>query len=457
MSARRALFACDLDSQIFGALPLASRFAARNWRVTFALDCLRRLEPDLVARVSDRFEVVERPLTALAAQEEAHSADAVGVFATGSRMALFRHVALLAAQIFDGPRPALFCGFNGHVFERFEEGLAWRFGYDQIALNGPRDHDAFAAFVGGTAFAEQPVVVTGLRRRLGVPPSSSTRGPPDGARRLFVFAEQVIRPTEPARRMEMVRTLARLAAASPDWDVVIKARARPGAASFYRQTSHVEALVAQLERRPANLTITYESLDTLLPRADIFGTLSSTALFDALDNGLPCLLMGDLGVRNADGTHAVFGSGLTVNYAELPSLDASPRLAPDTAWLDRVGYGERYSPDALVDQLEAFEPSLPPHPSLYGFAQAARGAAPSPAKEAAIVAAWDAAQGALAGATDATAALARLEHALAAADRQRASDEAWRAREGRLDSVARQLGLHGAMRRLLQRGDHFPN
>ncbi|MET0314544.1 MAG: DUF6716 putative glycosyltransferase, partial [Hansschlegelia sp.] len=165
MTQRSVLFACDLDSQVFGALPLALAFRERGWRAVFAIDAGRALPKAVLERLAGRFEIVERPLGALAVSPEAREADAVGVFLTGSRMALFRHAFELAGRVLGGPRAALFCGFNGLVFEKFEEGAAWRLGYDFICLNGPRDRELFESFVARSAFEAQPVVVTGLRRK----------------------------------------------------------------------------------------------------------------------------------------------------------------------------------------------------------------------------------------------------------------------------------------------------
>ncbi|GLK67831.1 DUF6716 putative glycosyltransferase [Hansschlegelia plantiphila] len=451
MKQRRVLFACDLDSQVFGALPLALSFAARGWRVGFAIDA-GRMGGAVRERLSGRFEIIERSLGALAVQEDALGCDAIGVYATGSRVALFRHAAELAARVLGRPRPALFCGFNGLVLNRFEEGVAWRLGFDQICLNGPRDREAFSHFVTTTEFSGQPVVVTGLRRRTDAAPQPMKPQPGPG-RRLFVFAEQVAAPADPRRRFELVTALARLAAASPGWDVAIKARVRPEEQTFHDQTRHVEKLVAKLPDRPANLFVSYEPLDDLLPRADLFGTISSTALFDALDNGVPSLLVADFGVRNAHGAHVVFGSGLSVKLGELASLDAAPRRAPDPQWLDRVGYGDQHSPDALIDRLEAFDPSVPLPNALYMFEEAAHGAAPSSAFARTIIASRNETEAAWAAGdcAAARAAIGRLGSAIERSDRQRAIDEAWRTREGRAARAARRFGLYGAYKRLRRR------
>jgi hypothetical protein len=514
MSERSALLACDLDSQVFGALPLALAFQARGWRVTFAIETARTLPKPLLERLAGQFSVLERSINALPTDDEAFRHHAIGVFVTGSRLALFRHTLEIAAQAKRLPRPALFCGFNGLVFEKFEEGLAWRLGYDVIGLNGPRDQDAFVDFLHATDFERQPSVIVGLRRKTDAPPRplkipqpvvaseddaeeraddasdvaageerdadgapnaagredgataetsdeappsdsddpllrngqahgedekepsadvndddepngeerdpdsenggaealeasrqedgdggpedgedaattvSATSAAPSSPKKLFVFAEQVVVPRTLKEREALVATLARLAKASPGWDIALKARVRPDEQTFHSQPNHISKLLAAVRSKPRNLFVTYKPLDELLERADLFATISSTALFDAFDYGVPSLVATDFGLRNADGAHVFFASGLLVRLCDLPSLDDAPIQPPDERWVRRMGYGEPYSPEALIDWLETFDPAQPMPPSFVSFDAAAGVAAGSPQRAAALCKAY---------------------------------------------------------------------
>ncbi|MFC7053878.1 DUF6716 putative glycosyltransferase [Hansschlegelia quercus] len=433
MTIKRVAFACDLDSQVFGALPFARRLGARGVDVSFAIDAGRPV-PEAV---SGAFETQRRSLGALAASQDAFGFDAIGVFATGSRIALFRHTLALTARALRQPRPALFAGFNGFVYERFEEGVNWRLGCDVICLNGLRDSEAFGAIVGGGPFARQPVALTGLRRRWDAQtPTSASR------EKLFVFAEQVAVPAEPERRRALFQAIAGLASRSPDWEVVIKARVPPKRQTFWNQTAHVASIVAALPRRPKNLTVSYEPLERLLSRAALFGTVSSTALFDALDHRVPSLLATDLGLGAADGSEAMAGSGLGVRLADLASLDAAPRRAPASEWLRDVGYDDAFSPDALLTALDGFDGDFTPPPSLHSFETAAFGAAPSATMANTILAARDETEAALSAGANAAAAQEDLRVAIERSDRQRAIDEAWRTSEGGLAKLARRLKVY---------------
>lgn len=430
MTTRRVLLACDLDSQIFGALPLALAFAARGWKTTFAIESIDAVPAQLFERLTRDFEIVERSLGALPTDDATFDCDAVGVFATGSRLALFRHMLELSSRAKARPRPALFGGFNGLVFEKFEEGLAWRLGYDLIGLNGPRDRDAFTDFLQGTAFEGQPSVIVGLRRKTDAPPKplklASTAAA--GSSKIFVFAEQVIVPRGPYDRRALIASLARLAAASPGWTVLVKARVRPEERTFHGQQVHVSALVDEIDPRPANFSVSYEPLDELLPSADLFATVSSTALFDAFDHGVPSLVVSDFGVRNGDGAHVFFASGLLIELDGLRSLDDAPLRAPDARWLARMGYGDPYSPDALIDWLEAFDPSRPMPEAVVSAQTAVRRACGHEARAAEICDLWS-----------------RIEASLStgAGDRAAAERRASLARLGTLASEALQAGSAG--------------
>lgn len=445
MTGRRVLFVCDFDSQIFGALPAARTFEARGWAVRFVVPSLAAI-PQAARAAAQGFEIVEREIMALAVGGEAFGYDAIGVSLTGSGIALFRQALALAARATGRRRPALFCGFNGLVFEKFEEGLAWRLGYDVISLNGPRDRDAFEDFLHASAFAEQPCVITGLTRRADIPPRSPK---PAGARKTFVFAEQVVVPRLESEREALVATLARLAQASPGWDVVLKARVRRGEQTFHFQRGHVADLVDALRPRPRNLAVSHEPLDGLLARADLFATVSSTALFDAFDHGVPSLVASDFGLRNADGAHVFFSSGLLTNLRDLRSLDDAPALRPDPRWLDRTGYGPDHAPDALVDWLEAFDPSRAFPPAHVSAAEALRAAANSNTFRRKAEAAWREVEEALArdDAAAAHAALPRLGEALAAATVW--LEEGWG--DDALAAVARRLNVYRLYKRLSAR------
>ena len=322
-------------------MPFARSFGAAGWSVTFAIPHADALPDNARALLGDHGEVLPLSAADLAGDDAAFAADAIGVFSTGSTIARFRRLFADAAARRGGTRPAIFTGFNGLVYEKFEEGLAWRLGYDVVALNGDRDL-AMAREMLGADDGGQHFVVTGLR-----PGARVAQG---GQRdRMLLFAEQVAVPDTPAERTVLVVRLAEVARANPGWKVVVKPRIRPGEATFHGEVADLGALIAQ-SSPPKNLVIDHSPLPNLLARAGIFTTISSTALFEALDAGVPSFVVGDFGIRNAFGTHVLVNSGLFRTLEALGPLDELVLPGPAADWCAWVGHG--------IDGMEALRGAL---------------------------------------------------------------------------------------------------
>ena len=175
--------------------------------------------------------------------------DAIGVFLTGSKISDFRlALGLLPAS----ERPLLFCGFNGVVLEKYMEGMSWRLGYDLICLSGPRDREALERMLESSPFSGQRTVLTGLHRQTSSDQSQLSQ---EQRRKQLVFAEQVVMPSSPADRAEMVRILADLARRSPDWEVLIKPRIAPGETTFHSITDHISTTLQQAPVSYTHLTL----------------------------------------------------------------------------------------------------------------------------------------------------------------------------------------------------------
>ncbi|WP_349360290.1 tetratricopeptide repeat protein [Stappia sp.] len=337
------LFA-DMDSQIIGALPFARSFATAGWDVTFCVPRPDHIPAPLLRSVQDDFAIVSEPIVTLAFSDLLDGVDAVGIFAAGSKIARFRaDMALVFAMA--GSRPFIFTGYNGVVYERYEEGVFWRLGYDVICLNGPRDALLFQAAVTGSRFAHQPYVITGLNK----PRTESLPTP----RPTAVFAEQVIVPQTYTERRWMFRGLSALAAHNPDWDLIIKPRIRPGERTFHRSVLHPEQAI---RRAPANLRMSYESLETLLASASLLLTVSSTSFFDAIAARVPVAVIGDFGVRNSIGTHYFANSGV-VTYLRTPEkLEDIVTRQPSKDWLYASGATDAHSPETLIEAIGRWTP-----------------------------------------------------------------------------------------------------
>ena len=358
----KLLLIADSDSQLLACEALCS--APTTLNVDWSINVIPRdgTPQALLQRLSQRATLRHQSLARLLRDQRLQSFDAIGVFLTGSKLNDIR-LALQREQ----QRPLLFCGFNGVVLDHFIEGVSWRLGYDLICLSGPRDQDALEQLVAGTPFAHQQTVLTGLRRN-----APSTDPIPLAKRpRRLVFAEQVIMPASTSERARLVRLLSDLASRSPNWEVLIKPRIAPGDATFHDVDTHISTTLQQtLGVPPANLRLDYRPLPVLLKQARLLATLSSTAFFDALDYGCRAIAISDLGLQPNYGGHVYAGSGVWRSLEDIPNLDAldAEGPSPDPRWLEWMGYGERFSPAALLEALNEQKHQKPqPLPSSIGY------------------------------------------------------------------------------------------
>jgi len=363
------LLVADSDSQLLACQALARFGSEHDARITVNA-IPREGTPETVLQGLERIGPVWRLSTReLLADRRLDRFDAIGVYLTGSKLAEFRSTYHLSRQQKRLPVRPLFCGFNGVVLERFEEAIAWRLGYNLICLNGPRDQARLDLLLRHTPFSQQRSVLTGLGRNrpepavLAEPDQADPADPPQRPRRL-VFAEQVVMPAAAVERRRLVRILARLARRSPEWEVVIKPRVAPHETTFHTVDTHIShTLVESLSSPPSNLQLSYAPLAELLRESQLLATVSSTALFDALDLGCKAAVMDDFGLRQDLGTPFFAGSGLLRTLASAADLDSlAEDLAPDPAWLHWVGYHPAFSPTNLLEALEQLRhtPGEPP-------------------------------------------------------------------------------------------------
>lgn len=339
----------DLDSQIFGSLPFAEAFRSAGWNVVYDVPERERIPVTLIDHLEEMYPVVSEPLSTLAFSTLAQKADAIGVFTVGSKKSRFR-ADIAALEVVSSSRPFIFTGFNGVVYERYEEGIFWRLGYDVICLNGPRDELIFRAAVAGTPFEQQPVLITGLNK-----PKLKRRLPD---RKLAVFAEQVIVPSTLKERTWMFSRLAEIASRNPSWDLVVKPRVRPDEQTFHKPILHPEGIS---QKWPENMSISYEGLPGLLSRASLLLTISSTSFFDAAAAGVPVSVIGDFGVKISLGTHYFANSGTVTYLNATEKFEDLVERKPSLEWLRATGATDEFSPKVLIDTLANWtRKSLPP-------------------------------------------------------------------------------------------------
>jgi hypothetical protein len=348
----RLLLIADSDSQLLACQALARSSGEQGVAITVNAIPRPGTPAAVLAALREIGPVWGLTVQQLLRERELDQFDAIGVYLTGSKLAEFRSSYHSSRQPLGRASRPLFCGFNGVVLERFEEAIAWRLGYDLICLNGPRDQARLDMLLRHTPFSAQRSVLTGLGRnsqRAGT--TSQTLDRP----RRMVFAEQVVMPAAADERRRLMRILARLARRSPHWELLIKPRVALHETTFHSVDTHIShTLVETLGSPPANLKLSYAPLPQLLQESRLLATVSSTALFDALDLGCKPVVINDFGLRQDLGTPFFAGSGLLRSLAEVEDLDALEEgPEPDPDWLRWVGYHPDFSPRNLWGALRA--------------------------------------------------------------------------------------------------------
>jgi len=274
----------------------------------------------------------------------------VVVFLAASRIfRLRRQVELSLARRTRPSRPLLVTGYNGVVFEKHLEGLAWRLGYDFICVNSERDERIFSDCLNLLGQSTNALVRTGLPlAQLTAPPSMQSEATASGS---LLFATQHIVPWARRERVYLVRALARLALARPDRKVIIKPRSAPGEQTLHKEKYHYATLLQEeVKRPPPNLLVQYGPLSEFLPSTAILATVSSTAALEAISCGVPAAVLTDLGVKESLGNHFFAGSGL---FSTIPNLHHFRPPSPDGSWLSTNGLGGNESLSSLATAVGA--------------------------------------------------------------------------------------------------------
>jgi hypothetical protein len=143
-----------------------------------------------------------------------------------------------------------------------------------------------------------------------------------------VFAPQAKFPTSPDERRAVLRSLAALARARPDLEVVVKLRAVAGQVQTHDEPYPYDELWRGL-RDDAPVTLVTGPLAAHLTPGTALVTVSSTALLEALAAGLRGLVLADFGVGDENLTTVYEGSGL---LGTLRDLEAGRFFAPSPQW-----------------------------------------------------------------------------------------------------------------------------
>jgi hypothetical protein len=344
----------DTDSYLKWGAALASQLP-ESWSAELVLIRTPAAPSERQRRVAlagTRFSVADvrdLGLAELAAHLEARRPDAVLLALRGPLVRVVTPIVGSGAN-----RPVIVSGFPGLTIPAEEKAVIYREQADLVVLHSRREVREFRAIaerldVGTVEFglATLPFLRTAARQTVGaaavggVSDASVTdrAASVDGDDRTdLVFAAQAKVPIEREDRVRMLRWLSDAARRRPNRRVVVKVRARAGEAQTHREEYDYGALLADADVRaelgvtlPPNLVVEDGPMSDHLARASALVTVSSTAVLEAIADGVPALLIDDFGVTPKLINTVFEGSGL---FAGADALVAGEVRHPDPEWLD---------------------------------------------------------------------------------------------------------------------------
>lgn len=364
------LVVADTDSYVKWGAALASQLPADAWRMrlvvlaTPAQPSARQLRVALAgSRVAPAdVDVVE--LDALAELVGGLRPEAVLLALRGP---LVRVVAPVIGASDD--RPVLMSGFPGLTIPAEPKAVIYREQVDLIVLHSRREVREFRANAGlldvpvEFGLATLPFLRTAARQHAGAgaaaAASAGSAGPGpagfDAARTDLVFAAQAKVPSLREDRVRLLGWLADAARRRPQRRVVVKVRARAGEAQTHAESYDFAELLADPQVRaelggtlPPNLVVEDGPMADHLARASALVTVSSTAVLEAVAEGVPSLVIDEFGVEPKLINTVFVGSGLFGGAGDLVSGAARH---PEPEWL-----GDNYFHGADADDwLERLE------------------------------------------------------------------------------------------------------
>ncbi|HEU5485445.1 MAG TPA: DUF6716 putative glycosyltransferase [Microlunatus sp.] len=278
--------------------------------------------------------------------------------------------ALTSLAVARGPeRPVLVSGLPGISIPASGRAVELRRDCDLLVVHSVRERAAFTRLAAAGA--------PGLQVALSHLPFLSGRGAPRArsAGTDVVFAAQAKVPPEARDREAILRGLAQV---QPSGSAVVKVRATAGE----QQTHHEDhpyprlwsALVESGQVADAAVRFRAGPMQAALASARCLVTVSSTAALEAIDAGVPVLVLSDFGVDESMINVVFRGSGCLGTLAD---LRAGRAFRPDPAWLTE-NYFHHRDQDDLVAVLESLlgdrrSASLPIRPRARPDRAGARG------------------------------------------------------------------------------------
>lgn len=255
---------------------------------------------------------------------------------------------VLRSEPVDARRTGLISALPGVAFPATTKGWNYRIAGDGFICHSHAEARDFAD-LSDASTGHQPTILVGKL------PFLSSAGFPASCEqpiKQVVFAPQAKVPFEREQREQILLTLESVARLNPGTEVIVKLRARAGEPQTHLEQFPFDSLLEQMEasgkfNKSTHIRFATGSMQDYLRPGSALVTVSSTAALEAIDHGLPTMVLTDFGVSNELINTVFLGSGIQGSLQDLLDLNFS---APHRAWL-RENYFHRSNRD-LADSLE---------------------------------------------------------------------------------------------------------
>ena len=234
-------------------------------------------------------------------------------------------------------RPVLVAGLPGISIPASARAVAHRRGCDLLVVHSRRERREFVPLAAAAApdlavaLSTLPFLVRDHGQHAERRRAAGPLPDPAGPLRDVVFAAQAL---VPPRRADREAILLALADVRPVGSAVVKVRALAGEQQTHREDLPYadlwDALSAAGRVRPTDVRFVAGSMRAALARARSLVTVSSTAALEAMDAGVPVVVLTDFGVTDALINTVFQGSGC---LGDLADVRAGRAFVPDPGWL----------------------------------------------------------------------------------------------------------------------------
>ena len=335
----RVLAVADADSYLKWSAATLDRLPADWQRRQVLLDSPIAPSPDQAVAATGT-SITELGLGALARLVRRDQPDVLLLACTGPTVAVLAGLRVARGR----RRPVLVTGLPGISIPASARAVAHRRDCDLLVVHSHRERQEFVTLA-ATDAPGLTVALGGLPFLVRDPATRPDRTP--GATDV-VFAAQA---KVPARRADREAILLALSDVRPAGSAVVKVRALAGE----QQTHHEElpyadlwdALSAADRVSPAGVRFVAGSMRAALTQARSLVTVSSTAALEAIDTGVPVVVLNDFGVDDSLINTVFTDSGC---LGDLDDVRAGRAFTPDPTWL-LDNYFHPVGEDDLVERV----------------------------------------------------------------------------------------------------------